>query len=174
MYSVYRALVFLHVVAILAFLLMHGAAMTVGFALSRERQLDRVRTFATLSLQAMDSQSVIGRAFWIIFLVVPISGVALMGMGGWWRMGWSWASLVVFVAIMAAMTVWGRMPMNEVRRTSGLPYVKGSGKPVWEPAEPSDQAAMEVALTKLHPERLLAAGLGGFVILAWLMMYKPF
>lgn len=158
MYSVYRALVFIHVISILAFLLTHGAALTAVFALKRERRPERVAALANLSLQTMAGTSGAGVVLLVVFLVLPISGVALMVMGAWWREGWAWASIVVFIAIIAVMTAWGRMPMNEVRRTSALP----------------DAAGMEVALAGLRPSRLLAAGGGGFAVLAWLMMYKPF
>ena len=33
---------------------------------------------------------------------------------------------------------------------------------------------MEAALTRLNPTALAIAGVGGFAVLLWLMMFKPF
>jgi len=59
-----------------------------------------------------------------------------------------------------------------IRKAVGLPYMV-KGKPF--PAEPvkSDEE-IRVALEKVNPTLLLVIGYGGFAIIAWLMIAKPF
>jgi hypothetical protein len=65
--------------------------------------------------------------------------------------------------------------LSQVRRSLGLPWLAGGfGKPEWKEPEATDQAAMEAALTRLRPTALTAIGVGGFAVLLWLMMFKPF
>jgi len=45
----YQLIVFLHVISAFAFLLSHGAAASVAFALKRERDPQKIRTLLDLS-----------------------------------------------------------------------------------------------------------------------------
>ena len=172
--SVYRWLVFVHVLSVLMLLLLHGAVFTVTYALRQERHPERIGALLDLSLASIDSRRALGRLFTITFLVVVASGVALMIAGGWWRFWWPWLSIAVFVAILLAMTELGRLPMAKLRRAVGLPWIAGRTKPDWQAPEPPDQAATEAALAGLRPTALTVIGVGGFAILLWLMMFKPF
>jgi hypothetical protein len=173
--SLYRSLVFVHVLSILVLLLCHGAAFTVTHVLRQERRPERIGVLLDLSLASFDSRRAMGRIFWIDFLVVVASGVALMIAGGWWHWWWPWLSVAVFIAIVLAMRRLGGSPLSQVRRSVGFPWMAaGFGKPEWKKPEAPDQAAMEAALTRLRPTALTAIGVGGFAILLWLMMFKPF
>jgi hypothetical protein len=67
------------------------------------------------------------------------------------------------------------IPLSQLRRSVGLPWIAaGFGKPEWKEPEAPDHAAMEAVLTRLKPTALTAIGVGGFAILLWLMMFKPF
>jgi hypothetical protein len=174
MLSIYRWLVFIHVLSILVLLLFHGAAFTVTYVLRQERRPERIGVLLDLSLASFDSRRALGRIFWIDFLVVVASGVALMVAGGWWRWWWLWLSIVIFIAIVFAMTELGRLPLAQLRRAVGLPWIAGRSRPDWRAPEAPDQAAMEAALTRLRPTALTAVGVGGFAVLLWLMMFRPF
>ncbi|HEV2028623.1 MAG TPA: hypothetical protein VGS16_08855 [Candidatus Dormibacteraeota bacterium] len=174
--SIYRWLVFVHVLSILILLLLHGATFTVTYALRKERGQERIRALLDLSLATFDSRRALGRIFWINFLAVVASGIALMVVGGWWRMWWPWLSAAVFLAIVLAMTELGRLPMAQLRRAVGLPWIAGRSRPDWKApdAHSPDQFATEAALARLRPTALTAIGVGGFAVLLWLMMFRPF
>lgn len=172
--SVYRGLVYVHVLSILVLLLCHGAAFTVTYVLRQERRPERIGVLLDVSLASFDSRRALGRIFWIDFLVVVASGVALLIAGGWWRSWWPWLSMAVFIAIVLAMRQLGGIPFAQLRRSLGLPWIAGRGKPDWKEPEAPDQGAMEAALTRLRPTALTAVGVGGFAVLLWLMMFKPF
>ena len=173
--SVYRSLVFVHVLSILVLLLCHGAAFTVTYVLRQERRPERMGVLLDLSLASFDSRRALGRIFWIDFLVVVASGIALMIAGGWWHWWWPWLSIGVFIGIVLAMRGLGGGPLSQVRRSLGLPWLAaGYGKPEWKEPEAPDPAAMEAALNRLMPTALTAIGVGGFAVLLWLMMFKPF
>ena len=173
--SLYRSLVFVHVLSILVLLLCHGAAFTVTYVLRQERRPERIGVLLDLSLASFDSRRALGRIFWIDFLVVVGSGVALMIAGGWWRSWWPWLSVAVFIAIVLAMRELGGGPLSQLRRSIGLPWIAGGfGKPDWKEPEAPSQKAMESALSRLNPTSLSIIGVGGSAVLLWLMMFKPF
>src|SRR5207248_10050224 len=135
-------LVVLHVLAILVLLLCHRAAFAVTYVLRQERRPERIGVLRDLSLVSFDSRRALGRIFWIDFLVVVGSGVALMIAGGRWRSWWPWLSVAVFIAIVLAMRELGGGPLSQLRRSIGLPWIAGGfGKPDWkEPEAPSQKA----------------------------------
>ena len=173
--SAYRSLVFVHVLSILVLLLCHGAAFTVSYVLQQERRPERIGVLLDISLASFDSRRALGRIFWIDLLVVVGSGIALMIAGGWWRSWWPWLSVAVFIGIVLAMRQLGGGPLSQLRRSIGLPWLAaGFGKPDWKESEAPNQKAMEAALTRLNPTALAIVGVGGFAVLLWLMMFKPF
>ena len=173
--SPYRSLVFVHVLSILVLLLCHGAAFTVSYVLRQERRPERIGVLLDISLASFDSRRALGRIFWFDLLVVVGSGIGLMIAGGWWRSWWPWLSVGVFIAIVLAMRQLGGGPLSRLRRSIGLPWLAaGFGKPDWKESEAPNQKAMEAALTRLNPTALAIVGIGGFAVLLWLMMFKPF
>lgn len=171
----YRWIVFLHVASIFTLVLLHGATVTTTYALRSERRRDRLVALLDFSLLSFDSRGLLGKIFWPSLILTAVSGVVLMIAGSWWHFWWPYLSIGVFVGIFFVMSYFGRTPMQELRRAVGLPWVKpGAGRPVWEPAEPPNEAGIELALTRLRPGVLAAAGAGGLAILLWLMMFRPF
>ena len=59
--SIYRSLVFVHVLSILVLLLCHGAAFTVTYVLRQERRPERIGVLLDLSLASFDSRRALGR-----------------------------------------------------------------------------------------------------------------
>lgn len=159
----YQALVFLHVIGIFGFLMAHGVSAGVFFALRRERNVDRIRLLLQMSTG-------VARAMLGSLLLLLVTGIVAGFMGKWWSHGWIWLSLGLLVAIYLAMGVLGSRVLNEVRQGVGLPTSYGR-QPDPEMLSPE---ALDALLNRIQPARLTAIGFGGLVLIAWLMMFKPF
>ncbi|MCC7362122.1 MAG: hypothetical protein IT317_21740 [Anaerolineales bacterium] len=161
----YQLVVFLHVVGVFGYLLAHGVSAAVAFALKRERDLARVRALLDLSAASYPAMFAMLYAF---FLFGVIAGFQ----GAWWGSGWIWASIVLLVAIVVLMTVLGGGLYGQARKAAGLRYnLKGK----WFPPEPAQSDAVVLAiLGQTNPVLLTVIGYGGFALIAWLMVAKPF
>ena len=162
----YLSLVFLHVLSIFGFLFAHGASALVMFRVQRERDLARLHALLDLS-QAM------GSAMAITSLLLFLFGLLAGFLGRWWGQGWIWVSLVLFIAISIVMSVLGRPYLERVRRAIGIGTTEEQRRklPI-APALPPDELAQVLASGR--PGLVAAVGLGGLVVITWLMMYKPF
>lgn len=162
---VYNWLVFLHVVGVLSFMLAHGVSVSVAFALRHERHTERVRALLELSANSYG-------LMYISLLVILVSGVIVTFLGGYWNRGWIWISLILLIAISAAMGALGGRFYSEARKAAGLPYHE-QGKAF--PAQPArSPEEVEAVLAKANPILLAVIGLGGLLVIVWLMMFKPF
>lgn len=159
----YPWLKFLHIIAIFSFLVSHGASASVLFALRRERNVDRIRSLLQLSASSFNILS-------ISLLVLLISGVIAGFVSHWWSFGWIWLSLILFIAIGAAMSLMGTRVLNTVRQGVGLPSAYGQPSK----ADPMSAEELDALLSRLQPARLALIGFGGIILIAWLMMFKPF
>lgn len=162
----YQLVVFLHVIAVLGYLLSHGVSATVSYAIKKERDVNRIRALLDLSEASYPSM-------FLSLLAVIVFGLAAAFLNmTWWRFGWIWVSLLVLVVIVVLMAVFGATPFGKIRKAAGLPY-KVKGKPF--PAE-STKSNEEIyaATVKVNPTLLLVIGYGGFAVIAWLMIVKPF
>ena len=109
----------------------------------------------------------------LIWLVAGIAaGFTGRGGTGWWTTGtyWIWASLVLAIVIMGLMTPLGRMYLDRIRAAVGVDVKTGAVTPGFQ----VDQAALETAIRSGNPTLLAAIGVGGLLILLWLMIFKPF
>jgi hypothetical protein len=68
------------------------------------------------------------------------------------------------------MTPFGRIYFNRVRTAVGVDPKTGKA----DPALQVDGTAVEAAINSGQPMLLVGLGLGGLVVLLWLMMAKPF
>ena len=161
----YPWFVFLHVLGVFGFLIAHGASAAIAFALQRERNLEHVRALLLLS------GNTLGLSF-LTLLVLLVSGIIAGFMGQWWGQGWIWVALLLLIAIIVAMSVLGSAVYGGVRKAAGLPYAL-SGKP--QPAvPPASPAELDALLARGNPMLLTVIGYGGFAVITWLMMFKPF
>lgn len=161
----YAWTVYLHVLGIFAFLLAHGTAVSAGFALQKEHNLERIRALLFLSGTSH-------RAMYPSLLVIVLSGILAGFQGSWWVSGWIWVSLGLLIVLFAAMYAMGGKLYSEARKAAGLPYFM-NGKP--QPPEPTkSQEEIEQSIRKTNPLLLLVLGYGGLALIAWLMMFKPF
>ncbi len=161
----YKIIVFLHVIFVFGYLLAHGVSAAVAFALKKERDVQRIRTLLDLSAA---SYPVMFMTLYAFFIFGIIAGF----MGSWWKLGWIWVSIVLLILIVFFMMAFGGGIYGEARKAVGARYnVKGK----WFPPEPakSDEEVFAI-LAKTNPTLLTVIGYGGFVIIAWLMLVKPF
>ncbi|MBE7534659.1 MAG: hypothetical protein HS124_02875 [Anaerolineales bacterium] len=162
----YQLVVFLYVVAVLGYLLAHGVSASVSYAIKNERDVNRIRALLDISEKSYPSM-------FLTLLAILVFGLAAAFLNmTWWRFGWIWVSLIVLVAIVVQMAVYGAAVFGEIRKATGIPY-RVKGKPF--PAEParSDEEVF-VVTAKVNPTLLLIVGYGGFAVIAWLMIVKPF
>ena len=154
-----------HVVGVLLFVAAHAVSAFVLLSLMREREPSKLRRLLTLSSRSL---LVAGIGFLIWFIAGVLAGFS----GNWWTSGryWIWASLVLAVVITGLMTPMGRLYLNRVREAVGIDPKSGAvntGSPV-------DAATVDAAIASGQPAILAAIGIGGLLILFYLMIAKPF
>lgn len=144
----YQLVVFLHVLAVLGYLLAHGVSAAVSFALQKERDIARVRALLDLSAA---SYPLMMSLMWAFLLF----GIIATFLGGWWGRGWVWTSLALGFVIFVLMAVFGANHYGEARKAAGLRYnVKGKWFPP-EPAKAIFNAWNEEVQRTVPPDRLL-------------------
>ena len=161
----YRLIVFLHIICVFGFLLAHGVSAIAAFELKKTRDIQRVRTLLDLSAASHPAMTFLMWAF-LIF------GIVAATQGGWWKFGWVRISLLLSIIIVVLMAVFGSGIYGEARKAAGIRY---NFKGKWFPPEPakSDNEVFAI-LAKANPILLTVVGYGGFAIIAWLMIAKPF
>jgi hypothetical protein len=162
-------IVFIHVAGVIIFLVAHGVSVGVVLRLRAEREPVAVRTLVDLSRRSMIVMS-LGALMWLVAGIV--AGFTGNGGAGWWTTGtyWIWASLVLAIVIIGLMTPMGRIYLNRVRAAVGVDPKTGAVNPSFQ----VDAAALETAVNSGQPTVLAAIGVGGLLILLWLMVFKPF
>lgn len=162
-------IVFIHVAGVIVFLIAHGVSVGVVLRLRAERDPAAVRTLVDLSRGSMMAMSV-GALIWLAAGIV--AGFTGNGGAGWWTTGryWIWASLVLAIVIIGLMTPMGRLYLNRIRTAVGVDVKTGAVAPGFQ----VDPAALEAAVKSGNPTLLAAIGVGGLLILLWLMVFKPF
>ena len=162
----YQIAVFLHVVFVFGYLLAHGVSASVSYAIKKERDVNRIRALLDISEASYPSM-------FSSLLAVIVFGLAAAFLNmTWWRFGWIWVSILVLIVIVVLMAVFGATAFGEIRKAAGLPY-RVKGKPF--PAESAkNNEEIYAATAKVNPTLLLVIGYGGFAVIAWLMIAKPF
>src|SRR5262245_58727689 len=105
----FQWIVYVHILAVFAFLLAHGTATAITFKLRGERQIERIRALLDLS----QSMRILGS---VSLLVLILAGIILGFMGNWWGHGWIWTALILLVLMSAAMGVLASRPLAQARQ----------------------------------------------------------
>ena len=158
-------LVLIHVLAAVVFIAGHAVSAVSMFQVRAEP--DRSKLTAILS-RSGSSLIVSG----IALLVLLVAGIILGFVGSWWGRLWIWVSLVLLVVVGGIMTPFAGIPMSNVRRALGMQI--GKPKPGDPPPVAASDAELAAARAALRPELVGAIGLGGLLIILWLMYTKPF
>ena len=164
----YPWIVFLHATGVLLFFIAHGTSMAVGFRLKRERDPARVRALLDLSSWTL--------GVWpsIAFVVGTVAGIAAGIMGGWFGQAWIWIAIVLLTIVAGAMTPLVAARLNVIRTAAGTRAINPfSRKPPDAPPD-QDHAELERLLAAWDPMPAAVMGFGGFVVILWLMLFKPF
>ena len=158
----YAWVVFLHVAAVMAFMLAHGVHVTAMWAFRREADPERALTFFN------DLPTATGLR--VLLAAVVISGAIAGLMGSWWGSGWIWTSLLLLAVIAVAMWRFGGGYFGLVQEAAEAAIAARAENP----SNPDPQAAYDAARSSWHTYGMSVIGLGGLAVILWLMMFKPF
>ena len=157
----YRWIIFLHIFGAILFFMGHGATALAMFDIQKTRKPERIR--ALMGLRTTQLWSFGGGS-----LLLIISSIALGFMGNWWRSGWVWASIILYIVIMIFMAVWGRGYYDSIEM-----LLDPKGEKAKKAKKPETRSLEEV-LASGKTVLLTWIGVGGTAIILWLMLFKPF
>jgi hypothetical protein len=151
----YQVVVFLHVLSVLLFMLLHGVSAIVLMVINRQEDPEQVRTLMAL-------RGLVSPAVAVLSLLILVTGVIAASMGDWWRMGWPRLSLLLFIGIAVLMTTFGRRYFDRVSRLLNSAQTATAS------------ADLTTQLRRPPVGFLMLVGLAGVGIILWLMLFKPF
>jgi hypothetical protein len=161
----YQWIVLLHIVGAFLFVISHGASGWVVNVIRRERDVPRIAALVDLS-----STSLV--LAYIGLLLLLIGGIWAGIYSNWFKFGWIWAALVVFVAVAVGMYLVATPFFKRLRLALGQ-RVQGMAKDAPDPVRASDEEI--VAIAAAAPANVLnVIGFGGLLVILWLMVLKPF
>lgn len=157
-------LVFAHVLSAFLYLLAHGGSVAVAFRLRTETNAERVRALLDLSRSSLTVAN-------SMFLSTIVFGVALGFLGHWWRSGWIWTSILILMLVIMVMGRSAGPYFRRVRSAAGLVFAEGT----WQrmAGEPSADA-LAGAVASGNATVMTALAIGGWAVILWLMLFKPF
>jgi hypothetical protein len=158
-------IVFLHATSVVVFLLAHGASHSVSLRIPHERKPERLRALLDLSTSGY------GVMFGALGLVF-VFGVAAGFSGQWWGAGWIWAALALSLVISVAMFMLAQRNYYPLRAALGMPVAGGAKAE--QAAPPASDDAIAALAAAARPLPNIIFGVGGLIILVWLMLFKPF
>jgi hypothetical protein len=158
-------ILFIHVLAAFLFVAGHGVSIFAAFQLRREQDRARMAALLDLSTTALIVATV---ALVVLFIAGIVAGIVLQS----WSRAWIWISLVGLILIGVLMTPLGVGYFNRIRLALGL-RTRDLKEDDPDPVPASDADLADV-LTSRRPEELLLFGGVGFLVILWLMMFKPF
>lgn len=152
----YQWFVFTHLVGLVLFLIAHGASAFISFRIRSLRDAALVADYLELSQMST-------RAAYVGLVVLLLGGAAAATMNDLWTKPWVLGSIVVLILVLVGMFVLAAGYYYKLRD-----LIAGKdGQP------PIDEAALVVYLNSRRPEMITAVGLGGLIVLVWLMVFKP-
>lgn len=159
--------VVLHVLAVFAFLAVHGVSMAVWWRVRHERDRTQLVPLLDLSARSVVPMSVAG-------LVLIVTGILAGVSGGWWFNGqwWLWVSIVLLVAIVAIMTPLVAIPVGAMRRGLGMPTP--ADRKAGITPDPVDEATLDRLLGDRRPLVGGSLAVVGIVVITWLMETRAF
>ena len=158
-------IVFAHVLGAFLCAAGHGVSLFVAFQVRRERDRARIGALLDASSAALAAAYV---GLLILVIAGIVAGIVLQSFGRWWI----WISLAALIGIAIAMTPLGIGYFNGIRVAIGQ-RTRDTKDSDPDPVPVSD-GELAAILSSRRPEQLLAIGGGGFVVILYLMMFKPF
>ena len=160
----HRIFLFAHVLSAFLYLLAHGASVAVAYRVRREASVERVHALLDLS------RSTVAASGYMLMTAV-VCGVVLGFLGHWWSAGWIWLSIVVLVMVFVLMGKVAVPHFRRIRTAIGLAFVDGAW--VRDACEPSPDEVTR-ALESGRPALVTGLAIGGWAVILWLMLFKPF
>lgn len=109
---------------------------------------------------------------YLSLLVMVLAGIALGFAGHWWSTGSIWVSLVLLIAILVAMSPLASIHFHRLRKAVGLPYREGNKE--HPPVDPPSTSEIQALLVSGRPHLLTTTGIGGWALMFYFMVFKPF
>ena len=166
----YRYIVLLHILCGFFFMMAHGASAASVFVMRQENDTSRLRAMLDLSSSTV-------RIMYMLLLLILVTGIIAGVMGGWWRLGWFWTSLVLLILLTVYMGILSGRTIYPLKDALGLfpTFEKVTPEQVAAKlAEPVDQDEVQRLLAGLRPWQMLIVSIVGWSIIVWLMLFKPF
>jgi hypothetical protein len=161
---IYRLLLFAHVLFAFLYLLAHGSSVAVAFRVRRETSAERVRTLLDLSRSSVKAAN-------FMLLALILCGVALGFLRHVWKSGWIWLSIAVLVLVLVTMARAVVPHFQKIRNAIGLVLVDGN----WQRGGAESSAdELASALASGNPAAASAMAMGGWAVILWMMLFKPF
>lgn len=95
-------------------------------------------------------------------------------MGRWWGQGWIWVSIGLFVAILFAMSGFGRLYLDRIAHAIDPEENASPMKKEDRSGVKATQVELADLLHRGRPVMLSVLGIVGLALILWLMMFKPF
>jgi hypothetical protein len=158
----YNWLVFLHIFFAFLFMLAHGVHAAAMLKFRGEPDPEKILTFFNI----VPPPNLIRN----LTYAMGIFGFAAVYLSGWWKQGWVWASLVVFVIISIVMFKYG---------AGYYTLIEGAATRLIEARKTiTDLPAAQKEFDDVRnaPNALIVSVVGiiGLAIILWLMRFKPF
>ena len=161
----YQWIVLLHIIGAFLFVISHGASGWVVNVIRRERDVPRIAALVDLS-----STSLV--LAYVGLLLLLVGGIWAGIFNDWFKFGWIWAALIVFVAVATGMYLVATPFFKRLRLALGQ-RVQGMPKDAPDPVRASDDEILAIA--GAAPANILnVIGFGGLLVILWLMVLKPF
>jgi hypothetical protein len=156
---------FVHILSAFVFVAGHGVSMFVAFRVRAEREPARM-----LALLDLSAWSLI--VAFVGLLLLLVSGVAAGLAADSFGRGWIWVSLILLIVVAGLMTPIASAHFSRLRLALGQ-RVRGLKEGDPDPTPLPVEDVLAIARGR-RPELALAIGVGGFVVIMWLMSYRPF
>jgi hypothetical protein len=153
----YSWVLWAHIASAFLLLASHGVSMVVLYRIRRERDRAKIMTLVTLSGETITPMYI---AIGLLILTGTLAGLKLGSFSHWWV----WVAIGVLAATIGLMTAMAKPYFGKVKaacevRPSGVPRV-------------SDEELGEI-LTSSTAHAITAVGVGGLLIILYLMVFQP-
>ena len=158
----YNWLVFLHIFFGFTFMLAHGVHAAAILAFRNEKDPERALTFFNIVPEI--------RMVRYLTVLMGLSGFIAAFITPWWRQGWVWTSVVVFVIISYIMYRYGARYFGLIQDAAIQAIeAKKNNSNVEESLK-----RFEAVRTAQDPIIVSIVGILGLAIILWLMRFKTF
>jgi hypothetical protein len=160
----HRILLFAHVLFAFLYMLAHGGSAAVAYRMRRETSAERVHALLDLSRSTKGAANA-------MLMAMMLCGIALGFLGHWWRARWIWLSIATLVALLVVMGGLAAPHFRRIRAAIDPAFVDGAGGRAARASSPDE---LSRALASGKPGAVTALAIGGWALILWMMLFKPF